>query len=49
VRVALRLYPVPFRSVEETNADLGHRREVWVTNLVDFAAMLIQTAVELDQ
>lgn len=49
VRVALRMYPVPFRAAEETNADLGHRREVWVTNLVDFAAMLIQTAVELDQ
>lgn len=49
VRIALKLFPVPFRAAEESPADLGHRREVWVTSLVDYASMLIQTAIALDR
>lgn len=49
VRIALKLFPVPFREADESPADLGHRREVWVTSLVDYASMLIQAAVTLDR
>jgi hypothetical protein len=49
VRIALQLYPVPFRSGEETAAELGERRQKWVSGLVDYAAMLLKTAVVLDR
>lgn len=49
VRIAMRYHQVPWRTAEESPAELGARRQAWVASLVDYATMLFQTAVDLDR
>jgi hypothetical protein len=49
VRIALRYHPVPWRQADESQAELGARRQAWLADLVDYASMLLQTAVDLDR